>query len=166
MYYKNFVNSIESFGPYESNPVMVVGVSGGIDSLALVFLAKDWLHSINGKVIALTVNHNLRKEAFDEAVERLPKGAFYASVNIHHQWIGNYLQIFHMTEEKMEENSLYFIYGLKGKFWITKIETEMNSQSIEESVRHTVKKNYDFFQKHEREQFEEIYTAYNLEEDL
>ena len=68
MYYKNFVNSIESFGPYESNPVMVVGVSGGIDSLALVFLAKDWLHSINGKVIALTVNHNLRKEAFDEAL--------------------------------------------------------------------------------------------------
>jgi tRNA(Ile)-lysidine synthase len=68
MHYKNFVKSIESFGPYENNPVVAVAVSGGIDSLALVFLARDWLRSINGKVIALTVNHNLRKEALDEAL--------------------------------------------------------------------------------------------------
>jgi tRNA(Ile)-lysidine synthase len=68
MYYKNFVDSVESLGPYENNPEIVVGVSGGIDSLALVFLVNDWLRSVNGKVIALTVNHNLRKEAFDEAL--------------------------------------------------------------------------------------------------
>ncbi len=68
MHYKNFVKSMELFGPYENNPVIAVGVSGGIDSLALVFLANDWLRSINGRVIALTVNHNLRKEAFDEAL--------------------------------------------------------------------------------------------------
>ena len=107
-----------------------------------------------------------QKEAFEEAVERLPKGVFYASVNSHDRWIGNYLQIFHMSETKMEDNSIYFIHGLKGKFYISKIETEINSQSIEESVRYIVKKNYDYFSKEERQQFEEVYTVYNVEEGL
>ena len=56
-----------SLGPYETNPVVAVGVSGGIDSLALTFMLNTWLKSINGKLVAITVNHNLRPEAAHEA---------------------------------------------------------------------------------------------------
>jgi tRNA(Ile)-lysidine synthase len=67
MHYINFVRSIETLGPYEDSPVIAVAVSGGIDSLALTFLAHEWVKSIRGKVIALTVNHNLRPESLNEA---------------------------------------------------------------------------------------------------
>lgn len=45
------------------NDVIAVGVSGGADSLALALM----LHFEGKKVVALTVNHNLRKEAQQEA---------------------------------------------------------------------------------------------------
>ncbi len=67
MLYKDFVKSIEILGPYEIQPIIAIGVSGGIDSLALAFLANEWIRTINGTIIALTVNHNLRIEATEEA---------------------------------------------------------------------------------------------------
>ncbi len=46
---------------------IAVGVSGGSDSLALVLMLNDELCSLGYKIIALTVNHNLRPSAADEA---------------------------------------------------------------------------------------------------
>ena len=46
---------------------MAVAVSGGADSLALAFLMKQYAEKFNIKVVALTVNHNLRAEAKEEA---------------------------------------------------------------------------------------------------
>ena len=47
---------------------IAVAVSGGADSLALTFLVVEWLKQFKGAtLIALTVNHNLRKESFYEA---------------------------------------------------------------------------------------------------
>lgn len=42
---------------------IAVGVSGGADSLALVFLLYNYTKNYGGELCALTVNHHLRKEA-------------------------------------------------------------------------------------------------------
>lgn len=53
---------------YEARPsVWAVGVSGGADSLALVYLLKNWSDENKIRVVALTVNHQLRPEAGAEA---------------------------------------------------------------------------------------------------
>lgn len=49
------------FGP------LVVGVSGGPDSMALVRLAHDWAGARGIEIAGLTVDHNLRDESADEA---------------------------------------------------------------------------------------------------
>lgn len=46
---------------------IAVGVSGGSDSLALALMLNDELHPLGYKIIALTVNHNLRPTAAEEA---------------------------------------------------------------------------------------------------
>ena len=47
--------------------VIGVGVSGGADSLFLTVMLKEWAKEKGIKLIALTVNHNLRAEAVAEA---------------------------------------------------------------------------------------------------
>ena len=44
-----------------------VGVSGGVDSLALCLLAHMWGEQTGVKITALTVDHGLRKESAREA---------------------------------------------------------------------------------------------------
>jgi tRNA(Ile)-lysidine synthase len=44
-----------------------VGVSGGVDSLALLILADRWARNRRGRVTALTVDHRLRAGSSDEA---------------------------------------------------------------------------------------------------
>lgn len=47
---------------------IAVAVSGGRDSLALTHLAKKWANKKNITLVALTVDHQLRKESKDECV--------------------------------------------------------------------------------------------------
>ena len=54
-------------GPFERAPHVAVAVSGGPDSLALTLLLAEWAHSRNGRVDALTVDHQLRTESAAEA---------------------------------------------------------------------------------------------------
>lgn len=56
-------------GYFEPNPTITVATSGGADSMALLLLAKNWVQDRKGKLISLTVNHNLRPEAADEALQ-------------------------------------------------------------------------------------------------
>lgn len=56
-------------GGFESKPLLAVGVSGGADSLALVLLAHDWAVRRGGSVLALTVDHGLRRDAAEEAAQ-------------------------------------------------------------------------------------------------
>ena len=63
---ENFTAAIECFDISEER--IALAVSGGPDSLALMFIAKLWADAANKRVIALTVNHQLRHEAHDEAV--------------------------------------------------------------------------------------------------
>lgn len=50
-----------------SDKILAVGVSGGADSLALVLMANEQLKLFGRKVIALTVDHGLRKNSAKEA---------------------------------------------------------------------------------------------------
>lgn len=57
--------------------VLAAGVSGGADSLALVYLLKEWADRQHKIIVALTVNHGLRPESGEEAeyVAELMKAA-------------------------------------------------------------------------------------------
>ncbi len=55
------------FEPFEPQPVIAVGVSGGADSLALALLAHRWASARGGRVVAFTVDHGLRVESAAEA---------------------------------------------------------------------------------------------------
>ncbi|WP_455477972.1 tRNA lysidine(34) synthetase TilS [Bartonella sp. B10] len=48
---------------------LILAVSGGSDSLALLFLVRDYLKNLSGspEIIVVTVDHQLRKESADEA---------------------------------------------------------------------------------------------------
>ena len=48
---------------FENNPKIAAAVSGGPDSIALVFLLKKWIKKKNGRLIALIVDHQIRKNS-------------------------------------------------------------------------------------------------------
>lgn len=66
---EEFAKIMDFFSPWEENPLFAVAVSGGADSIALCRLSAEYAKKINGKIVALTVDHGLRKESFDEAVQ-------------------------------------------------------------------------------------------------
>ena len=59
------------FSDLESSPGLLLAVSGGPDSTALLFLAARWARSLKHKpkLIAATVDHGLRKESKGEATD-------------------------------------------------------------------------------------------------
>ena len=54
---------------FENKPTIAVGVSGGPDSIALVFILRKWIKNKKGNLIALIVDHQLRKNSYLEAKE-------------------------------------------------------------------------------------------------
>ncbi len=60
-------NVLNSIGGFEERPTLAIATSGGADSMALLLLMHQWAKENQGNVIALTVDHNLRKESADEA---------------------------------------------------------------------------------------------------
>lgn len=55
------------FAPFEALPKLLVGVSGGADSMALALLAHEWCQARGGRILAVTIDHGLRAGAADEA---------------------------------------------------------------------------------------------------
>jgi len=51
----------------EEEEIIAVGISGGPDSFALLKLLSEWSYNKNVKIIAITVDHNLRDESAAEA---------------------------------------------------------------------------------------------------
>lgn len=64
-----FAQCMERIGPFERRPLLAVAVSGGADSLTLCLLAARWAAARQGKITALTVDHHLRPDSTDEAVQ-------------------------------------------------------------------------------------------------
>jgi len=58
----DFPALMAALGPFEKDPIVAVAVSGGADSMALALLAQSW-----GRVVALTVDHQLRPDSTQEA---------------------------------------------------------------------------------------------------
>ena len=67
--YSKFNKSLNKFFLYENKPHIAVGVSGGPDSIALVFILSKWIKQNKGKLIALIVNHQIRKDSYLESLE-------------------------------------------------------------------------------------------------
>src|ERR1700752_93092 len=61
----------EFFAPWKSVPAVVLAVSGGPDSVALMWLAARWRRGLKRgpRLIAVTIDHGLRTEAAREARE-------------------------------------------------------------------------------------------------
>ncbi len=89
-----FSAMMENVGPFEAAPRLAVAVSGGGDSMALVILADRWLRAqsgamAGGRVVALSVDHGLRKDSCAEA-EKV--GQWMAGRGIEHhilKWRGD-----------------------------------------------------------------------------
>ena len=62
---KRFIELMKNFEPMQKT--VAVAVSGGIDSMALVLLAEIWAKKNGYGIVALTVDHGLRKESKQEA---------------------------------------------------------------------------------------------------
>ncbi len=61
--FSNIMNAIQ----LKAESRLCIAVSGGADSMCLLMLAQRWCQENNHSLIAVTVNHGLRKEAKDEA---------------------------------------------------------------------------------------------------
>ncbi|MBV9835803.1 MAG: tRNA lysidine(34) synthetase TilS [Alphaproteobacteria bacterium] len=62
-----FAALMRPFEPFEGRPRLAVAVSGGRDSLALALLAREWVRTRGGELVALVVDHALRPESAAEA---------------------------------------------------------------------------------------------------
>lgn len=75
-----------TFAPFEAEPLIAVGVSGGPDSMALAWLAQRWAVAQGGAAAALLVDHRLRPESADEvqlaAAALQPLGVYCAILEI------------------------------------------------------------------------------------
>ena len=65
---KKFNSDLKKYFLFENNPTIAVAVSGGPDSLALINLMNDWIKNQRGKVIAILIDHKLRKESYNECI--------------------------------------------------------------------------------------------------
>ena len=52
---------------FEKQPKIAVAVSGGPDSMALLFLLNVWIKKNKGSLVALIVDHKMRKDSGKEA---------------------------------------------------------------------------------------------------
>ena len=64
---KEFIKNIEKKYTFEKKPSVAVAVSGGPDSMSLLFLTNAFIKYKKGKLMALIVDHRIRKNSKEEA---------------------------------------------------------------------------------------------------
>ncbi len=64
---KEFIKNIEKKYTFEKKPSVAVAVSGGPDSMSLLFLVNAFIKYKNGNILALIVDHRIRKNSKEEA---------------------------------------------------------------------------------------------------
>ena len=63
---KEFIKNIEKKYTFEKNPSVAVAVSGGPDSMSLLFLVNAFVKYKKGNLMALVIDHRIRKDSKDE----------------------------------------------------------------------------------------------------
>ena len=63
----NFNLILKKIFLHENKPHVAIGVSGGPDSIALTYMLSKYLKQNNGNLIALVVDHQMRKQSAEEA---------------------------------------------------------------------------------------------------
>ena len=63
------ISRLNKLSCFENNPSVAVAVSGGPDSMALVYIVNKWVKNKNGKLLALIFDHRLRNNSNEEANE-------------------------------------------------------------------------------------------------
>ena len=66
---EKFFSILKKINCFEKNPHVAVGVSGGPDSIALVFLVNKWIKLRNGKLTAIIFDHRIRDNSKNESFE-------------------------------------------------------------------------------------------------
>ena len=64
---KEFIKNIEKKYTFEKKPSVAVAVSGGPDSMSLLFLVNAFIKYKKGNLMALIVDHRIRKNSKEEA---------------------------------------------------------------------------------------------------
>jgi len=64
---KEFIKNLEKKYTFEKKPSVAVAVSGGPDSMSLLFLINAFIKYKKGKLMALIVDHRIRKNSKEEA---------------------------------------------------------------------------------------------------
>ena len=64
---KEFIKNIEKKYTFEKKPSVAIAVSGGPDSMSLLFLVNAFIKYKKGNLMALIVDHRIRKHSKDEA---------------------------------------------------------------------------------------------------
>ncbi|MEQ8392767.1 MAG: tRNA lysidine(34) synthetase TilS [Thalassospira sp.] len=84
-----FERLMTPFLPFEKNPKLAVGVSGGADSMALTLLAHDWCRNRGGVLLAVTVDHGLRGDSASEAKKVGDQLAKHGIDHVIAPWVGD-----------------------------------------------------------------------------
>ncbi len=64
---KEFIKNLEKKYTFEKSPSVAVAVSGGPDSMSLLFLVNAFIKYKKGNLMALIIDHRIRKNSKDEA---------------------------------------------------------------------------------------------------
>ena len=67
--FSNFNKSLNKYFLCENKPHIVVGVSGGPDSIALTFILNKWIKKNKGTLTALIVDHKIREDSYFESLD-------------------------------------------------------------------------------------------------
>ena len=68
-FYRDFKNTLKALGPFEERPQVAIALSGGGDSMALLFLLRRWVLEQKGHLVAVHVDHGLREGSSREALQ-------------------------------------------------------------------------------------------------
>ena len=102
----NFIEEIKKINFIEKKAYIAVGVSGGVDSLSLIFLLSKYAKLKNFKIIALIVDHKIRHNS---SLESKKVSRYLNNLKIKNKILTKKRNI---TKTKIQENARKFRLNL------------------------------------------------------